>query len=84
MAEEPPRSVPNVVTATNLNEYGEPDYGEPEYGEPEYAEADYGEPEYSEAPYDGYVAPSEVSPTCTGITTPAASNFVPDHFRPLF
>jgi hypothetical protein len=111
----PPRSIPNVVAATNLNgymgespeygeaygepEYGEPEYGEPEYGEPEYGEAEYGEPgygeaaygqpeyaeaDYGEAAYDGYVAPADISPTCTSFTSPATKEFVPEFFRPHF
>lgn len=99
VAEEPPRSIPNVVAATNLNEYmaAGPEYGEPEYGEPEYSEAEYGEPEYGEpeygeasqadygeTEYGGYVAPADVSPTCSNFTSPPVANFVPEHFRPLF
>jgi len=94
--DDPPRSIPNVVAATNLNEhveespeYGEAEYGEPEYGEAEYGGAGYGEAEYGvagygEPEYGGYTAPAEVSPTCNSFTSPPASGSVPDHFRPLF
>ncbi|MFN0172620.1 MAG: hypothetical protein ACKV22_40085 [Bryobacteraceae bacterium] len=94
--DEPPRSIPNVVAATNLNGYmgespeysgagyGETEYGEPEYGEPEYGEPEYGEADYGETAYDGYVAPADISPTCTSFTSPATKEFVPEHFRPHF
>jgi hypothetical protein len=51
IADRPPRSIPNVIAATNLNEYGEPEYGESEYGETDYGESDYGEAEYAGAGY---------------------------------
>lgn len=50
----PPRSIPHVIAATNLNEYGDPGYGyygESEYGEPGHGESSYGEPEHTAASY---------------------------------